>query len=266
MKLSVITLLFFGPTLVSAARMVRFFFNSTQTCTVADSSKIDAIFNAVVPRRQLRVSSKNAHRELWAAYCKDNCAGYVSGQCRATNCNGYRRRAAEADNEGELQVSCADQIQLMNDKMNLLVTTDAVSESCKAYLDPSLRTAECYDDVIYGELENIRLWNMTTTTPTLITNNMLSGYTICKSLTFTIEAKVNPCVDFVNFTMVGPVGANYLREHTENVVPYALFDSTTNGTMLGKKLYNSGNYTLTIVPDGFKNKTKEIVFTVLKGC
>jgi hypothetical protein len=263
MKFFIMLLLVFGPTIASAERMVRFLFNSTQNCTAEDDLKIDAIFNITVRRRQLRMSSINTPRELWASYCKDNCAGYVAGTCRATGCVGYRRRTSVGgDNERELQVSCADQVQAMNNQMNLFVTNNAVSSSCKAYLNPSLRSSECYDDVIYGEIENIRLWNMSASTQTLITDNMQNGQPICKNLNFNIEAKVNPCVDLVLFRTISPTGV-VIRENTDYDVPYSAFGKTTAGTtMMKAKMSSVGIHTLIIAPDGIESKKRILQFNV----
>jgi hypothetical protein len=151
----------------------------------------------------------------------------------------------------------------MNDKLNLLVTTNAVSLSCKEYLNPSLRSASCYDDVIYGEIENIRLWDMSKAQPTLITDNMQNGHTICKSLNFNIEAKVNPCVDLAYFKTVGPTG-EIIRENTDYDLPYSAFGKVTTGSnMLKAKMQDVGVHTLTIAPDGFDSKKKIIQFNII---
>jgi hypothetical protein len=269
MKLSHLTLLFFGPTMASAVRMVRMLFNSTQTCTSEDDILIDAIFDPGMRRRQRSTSNNNKQREL-SKYCKNNCAGKMPRTCRASGCAGYDdRRAARTGNsnndERELQISCDDQIQLMNDRMNLLISTDAVSESCKEYLDPAFRTSQCYDDVIYGEIENIQLYNVSTPMlPVLMTDNLQSGFSICRSLFFNIEVTVNPCVDFIHFNTVGPGGPNYARNSTDNTFPYTMFAGSVNGTMVGRKLFYAGVYTLTITPDGFDRKKRVLQLTLLR--
>jgi hypothetical protein len=272
MKLYIISLLFFGPTIVLADRVIRFTFNSTQTCTAADNIKIDAIFDtALVVRRQLR-DSTSTHRGL-SLYCKNNCAGTVPYTCRATGCSGYAgRRASDTagtTDERALQVplpTCATQVSAVDAKLDLLISTNAVSTSCKAFLNKSLRKRECFDDVVYGVLESIRLWNVTNVAkPTVISNDVTTNLTICKSLKFNLEAVVNPCVNFVKFRVVGPSGSNYFLNRTENSIPYTMF-SSVNGAMGGRDMDFPGTYNFTIVPDGFVTKMRAFSFKVSDKC
>jgi hypothetical protein len=258
--------------IASAERMIRFTFNSTQTCTDADAVKIGAIFNPAV-RRQLR-ESNNAHRGL-NQYCKENCGSVVAPRCYATGCAGYTGRrlsSLEDNNDRDLQninSTCRENVFALNAKIDLLIKNNEVSESCKLFLATPNRRRECYDDVMYGLIETIRVWNMTDpTAPTLITDNMRNSFSICNTQAFTIEAKVNSCVDYVNFQMVGASSSSsgYFLNRTEDNAPFTVFDSASQGNMVGVKLDKWGGYNLTITPDGFESKKKFVSFWVMGRC
>ena len=139
----------------------------------------------------------------------------------------------------------------------------SVTESCQRFLNPMYRTVTCFDNVIYGVVENVRLWNMSAslTKPVLISDNLTDKFSICKSFIFNIEAMVNNCVDFVNFKVEGP---NFSRDHTEDDVPYSLFGDSDTNVMYGKKVYYSGLYNLTVIPDGIISKMRTIQLNVMK--
>jgi hypothetical protein len=274
MKLNIIVSIAFCTSLVTADRMIRFIFNNgtspstSQVCSTADIDKIDAIFNPV-ERRHLRTPI-NATRALASltAKCKDNCRGFATGTCRATGCRVKRRVLNDNTNDRDRQVTCVDQIKAINDELNNLISINAVSENCKSFIDPILRFASCYDDVVYGEIESLALWKITsasTTHQTLISSNVsLTGLTVCNNMYFNIEAKVNDCVDFVRFSIVGP--GTYRYDQSENVVPYTVFgDDSDENKIYGRRLSNIGSYTLTITPDGLVTKRKILTFKV-KAC
>jgi hypothetical protein len=252
--------------IVSAEQIIRITSNSTLTCSAADGVKLDAIVNPIV-RRQLRITA-NTNRELQRSTkdCAEACRNMAI--CHATGCGGRRILSEENEINRKLQTAtCAEQLNTANKKLDALISTNAVSDSCKKVISRTNRKTECFDNVIYGVIENIVLWNLTAsaTQPVQVTDNMKTGRTICKGMIFTIEAVVNNCVDFVRFEMVGPSDTTYLRDHTEDAVPYALFDASTTGGMLGKQLYHSGYYTLKITPDG--DVSKQQVFKLLvKDC
>jgi hypothetical protein len=140
---------------------------------VEDDRLIDPIFNITnyyLRKRQLSSSSSTEHddhRRL-NAYCKDNCAGKVAGTCRATGCIGYRRNLMKEDGQESDQdarntqavvVSCDTQKINVNAALDKLISTNAVTPSCKTFLSLSKRKAECYDDIIYGEITSFTFWN-----------------------------------------------------------------------------------------------------------
>jgi hypothetical protein len=263
MKLYIITLLCMGPMIASAERMIRFTFNSTQTCTAADTIKIASIFNPTV-RRQLRVSN-NADREL-GQRCQSSCGSMVPPFCFGTGCSDSGRRNLQS---ADFNLTCHEEVSALDTKLNLLINNNEVSGSCKLFLAGANRKRECYNDVVYGVIESILVWNMTDSAkPTLITDNMHNGFTVCKSQAFAIEAKVNPCVDFVNFHMIGSSSSSsgYFLNRTENKIPYTLFASSAQSNMVGMKMDNWGFYNLTVTPDGFETKKKSIYFSVLGRC
>ena len=259
--------LLLGPTMmVTAERKIKYLFNSTtDSCTEADMDKVEAIFLSPLPvvrdRRQLRsVISHEPQRELWPRKCANDCELIARGRCHVTDCKGYRR---ELQLPASKFFTCTEETNDIDQKIQLLIDNQQVSESCQKFLAPMYREVSCYDNVIYGVVENVRLWNMSAslTKPILITDNLVNKFSICKSLVFNIEAKVNNCVDFVRFQMDGP---NYSRDHTEDDVPYSLFGDSDANIMFGKRLYYSGLYNLTITPDGIESKKHTIQLNVMK--
>jgi hypothetical protein len=249
----------------SADRMIRVLFNngkepsSNQTCTKDDNLLIDRIFNTTSTRRNLRsINHANKIRQLWPVYCKNNCRGYQPLTCRATNCIGYRRELATNSSLINTinNITCSAQIQLINATLNTLVATNAVTSGCRGLLKKA-RNFSCYDDVIYGEIEYIRV--QTLKNETLIEVNddedekeILS---ICKSIPFRIEVSVNTCVDNLESRYAGPLG-NYTIPSDK--FPFLfVFHSFW--------LWFPGNYTMQYIPDGIESKSKTLQLE-LKKC
>jgi hypothetical protein len=295
LSLSLIALLItVGPTaLVSGEVMMRYVFNNGRApsswdgtyCSSNDNKLIDAVFDLkqlLGLRRQLRTRSATnttsstaltnlSHtdaRELYPRYCKNNCAGYATGSCRATGCLGYRRRELVSNEDGEendrnlQEMQCPSLVELVNSKLDTLAT----SNSCRKYLDKSKRVITCFDDVIYGEIEGVRLWKLSLLSflwPTVLQERMpSSGYSFCKSTTFNLESINNDCVENALMELKGP--NNYVYTNYQTYAPYTLFNDL-GITMLGQKMSTAGEYTLSITPDGFEYKKKVFTFT-LKNC
>jgi hypothetical protein len=265
MKFSIIVSILFGPSIVAAEEMIRFIFTptvqSSQPCTTSDMQKIEAIFNP--GRRQVRTSA-NVARELPTQQCKDNCKGYTSPFCYAKGCS-RRRELNDNINDRVLADTCGQHTADINATLNQLVSTNAVSASCKTFLSTAKRAPECYNDVVYGVIEQVALWKIPTSSgaATLVQSDISSStLTVCNTFNFNIEAVVNTCVDFVNFRLSGP--SNYYYTRSEGSIPYSLFGDA-NGKLDGKKLTTLGDYTLTIIPDGYDYKKKSYKITV-KNC
>jgi hypothetical protein len=262
MKLSIILLLALicGPATVTADRLIRYLFPLASTsCTATDNAKIDAVFNPV--RRELG-TSPDSERALASLDCKRTCARYVPGTCRVAGCSATsRRELSEAGGDRELQVqpTCTDAMRSINAKLGALIDTYGVSNSCRLAINSSNRRASCFDDVIYGVVEAVTLWNIGSSPPTVMANHMENDMYICASTTFNIEARVNPCVDFVNFRLTGP---NYSRTHTEDGIPYSLFGDDDSNRMYGRKLSRTGWYNLVVTPDGFTDKAHDLWFYI----
>jgi hypothetical protein len=297
--------------------MVRFLFNngkppsSSQTCTSQDNDKIDEIFRYRYNRRYLRsnenmvnetaarnyiltnettfpnppgfVVNETVSRKLgYPRYCKDNCAGYQPGSCRATNCIGYRRELENENDEHHdrgLQVSsCSTVLSAIQGKLNTLISKNQVSNSCKSFISaPIIKT--CTDDIVYGELETIKVWDVgNPSSPTLMgsynAQNLVyptkawpppaSSISFCRSKKITIEAIMNPCVMVTSFHM-------YLNDdwwnpfHINNQqtsLPYSLFGNNGN-QMNGRQWLNVGTYVLDVKPDWWIWKEKRFIFTVM---
>jgi hypothetical protein len=274
---------------VSAEPMVRFVFNDGRapsyfegtSCSSTENALIDAVFDIKKllgrVRRQLRTSSTNItsteslivppeeeSRELYPRKCKNNCLGLATGTCRATNCLGYRRREltdkrGEHKNRDLQEMQCPALVDLMHSKLDEL----KISPTCQKFLDRSKRVTTCFDDVIYGEIEGVRLWKVSLLWSTVLQERMpSSGYSFCRSTTFNLESINNDCVENAHMELRGP--NNYVYTNYQTNAPYTLFNDL-GITMLGKRMSMAGEYTLSITPDGFDYKKKIFKFT-LRNC
>ena len=223
---------------------------TNQTCNSADNVKIDQILNATTLRRNLRNENRNKDRKLWPAYCKNNCAGFAQNTCRATGCKGYRRDLEE-DRDLQSTMNCTAQIKDINTKLTQLVTNRQVTSNCRALLNAP-RNISCYDDVIYGQVEYMKVWD----TRGVVVLDGTPGMTFCRGPLFNVEVVVNNCVDRLDTVVTGPSGFN-IATTTYNF-PYL-------GTIDGNVFYQTGKYTVITTPDGFPHKAKSCVFEV-KNC
>jgi hypothetical protein len=270
---------------VNADRMFRFTFNDeipptpSVGCTFEDNILIDKIFNIsnYVRTRQLSTSAPlehDEHRRL-NAYCRDNCEGYARGTCRATGCIGYRRELVD-DKEGEIDqehreatlVTCEAQKIVVHLALDTLIFNNKVTPACKTFMLKAKRKAECYDDVIYGEITSFTVWNTNIYRSPYTSNSMWwkigeyvwDGFQVCNNIPMNIEAVLNPCVNYVNFTMTGP-GVSYSR--VDNGHPMLLFDTWVNRATFGGKYLSPGLYTVRARPDNFAYKDKQLQFRVI---
>jgi hypothetical protein len=215
-----------GPSaFVSAEVMIRVIFNNGRPpsifegtyCSSTENTLINAIFDLkklLGLRRELRTRSATNvtssavtltsttsnvdSRELYPKKCKDNCAGMASGTCRATDCAGYRRRELMDEKDGERkdrylqEEHCPALVELVQSKLDALQLTS----TCRNFLDKSKRVTTCLDDVIYGEIEGVRLWKVSLLWSTVLQERMpATGYSFCKSTTFNMESINNACVE-----------------------------------------------------------------------
>lgn len=279
---------------VSADVMVRYVFNNGVSpkadtyCSDSDNGKIDEIFKLGSNRRHLRHNNaKEAMpRELktYPRYCKNNCVKYAPGTCRATNCLGFRRSLnrvgrREASVPAEHAQTCSESLTTIQKQLDELILKNLVSNTCKVFLKNSTRTSACYDDVVYGEVEGYRIWNLTSSrsgksSPFILyeSDNMTisGGYEFCKRTVFNVEIMTNDCVDDLKIIAEGPRG--YDLERTEGYIPYTLFSGTTSDntdpskgsiSLLGNTLPYVGSYTITVIPDFMQTKSKQFVFKIL---
>jgi hypothetical protein len=286
MKLSIVAIaltfvaVVVGPNVVHADRMIRILFNnglddaSSGSCNTADNLKIDTIvtlsgYNITYGKRNLLRSDKKndlpddheRELQLWPPKCKNNCAGWATRTCRATDCVGYRRqlgKAATPTNQRGLDsgksFSCDTQKNYLDTELNKLVTNNLVSASCATWLTKP-RNITCYDDVVYGVVEYFKLWKTDTNPKTLVNANYM-GQDICRSTELNFEVITNECVDFLLTSLKGP--NNYYKEMGEDIVPYMLFG-------VGNNLPHVGQYNLTALPDGIVEKAKHLTVNVVTG-
>lgn len=283
-----LTILAARPTaFVSAETMVRFVFNDGRApsyfegtyCSSTENALIDTVFDLKkllgLVRRQLRTSSVNItstvesntttteSRELYPRKCKNNCAGLATGTCRSTDCLGYRRRelmdGGEYDNRKLQEMQCPALLELMHSKLDLL----QVSPSCRKFLDKSKRVTTCLNDVIYGEIEGVRLYRVSLLWSTVLQESMpSSGYSFCRSTTFNFQSINNDCVENVLMELKGP--NNYVYTNYQTYSPHYLFNGI-GFAMMGQRMSAAGEYTLSLTPDGFDYKKKIFKFT-LRNC
>jgi hypothetical protein len=263
MKFFMLTFAFFAS-IVGAEQMVRVLLNNgnemrRSTCSAADYELIDQVVLASSSQRNRALPA-----DLFTSRCTRNCAGYAKTTCRAIGCVGFRRDLQEdgltAEENGQRELlTCDDQISRINNGFNDLVSSNAVSTSCKNLLNAP-RNIACYDDTMLGEIVGFTAWNSNTNKR--LRTNISNGYFMCTSYAVNIEAVVNSCVQEVSFVMTGPNG--YYDDQLELVAPYSIFGDNHEGTMFGNQL-SAGDYTLTATPDGHAWLAKSISFTV-KEC
>ena len=264
----VIALFFFGPEFVNAENAIRFMFESPigSTCNDTDVLKLDNIFHP--NRRKLRVAvGAQEQRELGSKSMSCACKGMAAYYCTSTFCNVRRQLTFKKDSaERELQtnLTCSVEINAMNDKLNKLISRKEVSASCMDLISVPNRKFSCINDVIFGEIDNIRLWKYdNAAAPVLLTNTMQDGaVTMCNNTLFTIEAKTNSCVDKIQFNLLGSNGFNYST--VEQSEPFYLWENNAD-VVNSRHLSGIGNYTLTMVPDYNYTKMKTVRFRI-KAC
>jgi hypothetical protein len=202
--------------------------SSTQTCSSDDNGKIDNVFHWASLSRSLRHLKSSSRimpnetsildpinfyrdekesRELatFSSRCKNACAGYKTGTCRAIGCVGYRRTltSTESDDEkGEIQDAVCDRsINSINDGLNKLISTNAISDFCKSFIDASRRVYTCYDETIYGQIDTLIFWDVgDASSPSLMTTvswssipytttspAFNSAFSFCSSQKITVE-------------------------------------------------------------------------------
>lgn len=276
MKRPIISILLFLNGFVNADRMVRFILNNglppipfKNECSAADDELINPLFNiSAYARRRLRsVSSSDRKLVTYPPKCKDNCAGLVPGTCRATNCVGFRRNRELLD----VNQTCATNIEAIHLALDGLIAMNNVSEPCKVFLSKSMRKAECYDDIVYGEITSFTFWNMNggkarkpgpNVYNVAMKTDVKNGYNVCSSIPLNLEAVLNPCVKFTTWNMTGPNNSFYTR--TDSGHPMGLFSSLENVATFGGKYLSPGTYNVTATPDGFDYKTKSLTFNVVR--
>ena len=306
--------LYYSP-MVVADRMVRFVFNDGipptphNGCSEADDAYIDPLFNitTLLRRRDRHLLSARAaststtdydspeHRELrnYPAKCKDNCYLIATGTCRASGCQGYRRRNLLGDLLGDGDVlTCDDQISLIHTALDVLIETNVVSSPCQTFLVKSKRKAECYDDVVYGEILGFTIFTSTTTSSpvnrwsspyqqppppppktvvTKLQENTPNGYVTCSSVPINIELALNPCVKSVQFTVTVanstmPPITRIDSEHPMIVMeppPGKLRSSFSPSSPYANTIrLPPGTYIVSAIPDNFAYKEKKLEFHV----
>jgi hypothetical protein len=277
--------------------------SSTQNCSKADNGKIDNVFNWVSVTRSLRqlqtlgtmsnepsilspfdfYKDETGMRELstYSTKCKNACLGYAVGTCRATGCVGYRRALQHEgikDHQRDLQDSvCNNAITQLNNGLNDLVSANAISNSCKSFIDAPKRKFTCYDDVIYGQVDSLNIWNVgVASTPILLTSIAVSslpvsntnppfssGYSFCSSLKVTLTVSANECVNVVSYHLykLPDVWPYYIHQMNNWFQPYSMYGNTTNGGLNGT-LLTAGQYIVDVKPNWLVGKEKRFFFTV----
>ena len=255
--------------MASAERMVRTLFNNglepedDANCnSPTDALILDVLFNTTT-RRNLRVASQtnqdsigelNTDRQLYPIYCRDYCRGYAKGTCRATNCKGYRRDLGSSV-ENPYNVTCPTRISSMNATLNTLIATGVVSSSCQRLLKKP-RVFECYDDIVYGEIEYINVYDKNKT----LISKPGKELSICKKAVFRVEVRVNDCVDALQTNITGPTGKTLALPSGSKFPYYFIWY-----IFPGFPLFQLGKYKFQYIPDGIESKSKTLLLDV-KDC
>jgi hypothetical protein len=277
--------------------------SSTQTCSSTDNQKIDNALAWVSLTRSLRSvgimpneTSIISLNQFWneepesrdlatiSDRCRRACSGYVTGTCRAIGCVGVRRvlkNGENVDNERELQDAVCDRsISQINSALNNLISTNAISNACKSFIDASKRKYTCYDDMIYGEVNTLKFWNVANAaSPSLMTElavsslpvtlattvqQFVSGYSFCSSTKFTVEVTGNECIEVISFHLYRFPNdwPNFIHKMDDYSAPFTLYGNDANGRMNGVTL-PAGQYMMDVKPNWFVGKEKRMRFTVL---
>jgi hypothetical protein len=111
----------------------------------------------------------------------------------------------------------------------------------------------CYNDVIYGEIENVLVLDKKNTT----LNKPKELFSICKSVPFRIEVVVNTCVDDLKSRIKGPLGSFTIPADKSKYPSRYVFHSLW--------FLLPGKYKLYFIPDGIESKSKSLEIE-LKKC
>jgi hypothetical protein len=266
------------PVTVNADRLVRFLFNDGKndtdsgSCNMMDDILVDGIitlsgYNFTYARKLRSSSYATRNLQYYPPKCRRVCEGFADGTCRATDCVGYRRNLAETsdvsrDLSSGKSFSCDTQVNFINTELDKLVNNSLVSVSCQTLLSKKRRW-DCYDDVIYGVVERMVLWQVNTSRT--IANSNFSGQSICSNTRVDFEPITNTCVDVLFSTVTGPNG--FYKNSTRSdfhVTPItkSIFGSE-NPQESGIVFPFPGEYTVRSVPDGLQYKAMTIPFTVM---
>ena len=283
----------------SAETMLRVVFNNGTvteglSCDDKESKLISKVFDRPLDRRRnLRSSSDMNHadrpidfyqdeitprygsddgRDLQAvgspAYCRDECRGIAAGQCFAAKCGWYNkhRRQLKKYGSGFLSNStlCQETVKSVDEDLEYLAEEGKLSTTCMALLKAP-RQIECYEDVMYGIVEQFSVINADT--DKTVIHWLQSRRFVCSGDALNFGIVVNPCVESLNVTLVNKKAGYYNTAILNTTVPgpYTLFG------MNGKKDYNGellplGNFAIYATPDGNHNKTRVRYFYVDDFC
>jgi hypothetical protein len=264
------------PSMVQADRLVRFLFNDGKndtdagSCNMLDDILVDGIitlsgYNFTYSRKLRASSYPTRNLQYYPPKCKRVCEGFADGTCRATDCVGYRRVLMETiQDDRELgsgkSFSCDTQVDFINRELDKLVNNSLVSSSCQKLLSKH-RKWDCYDDVIYGVVERMVLWQVKPTQA--IVDSKYSGQDICKNTRVDFEPITNTCVDFLFSTVTGP--NDFYKNSTRSDFHPSSATKTVFGGESGILFPYVGAYTIKSVPDGFQSKALTISFNVVSS-
>ena len=210
---------------------------------------------------------QSGHRDLavYSPLCKDYCRGQTPGHCTARGCVGYRRRDLLLGEQGDRNLlsgaafTCTQQVNYINTELNNLVTRNNVTSSCKTLLMKP-RNITCFDDVIYGVVEYIKVWDTNRPIQEVLIEKF-TGQDLEIGRYINFEVITNDCVDFVNLTYRGPDAVSF---GNYDIRPFTLYGM--NGARFnGGRFPRVGRYNLTALPDGLQHKAMVLHFNVIPG-
>ena len=262
---SIISTLVLAFKCVSAENEIRFIFNlglsetPTAGCHLESERKlIDDALNSFSGRRSLGLfdglfDGISEDERSTTKRCADICAGIAAGTCWKKGCRGFRKlRNSSRDLSYQ---TCFTEMNAIHAKLDAVITKVATN-SCKTFLQRTRRTAKCYPDLAYGQIEGIRVWKNVkgalAMTDTVLLPHL--SFSVCQYQKFTIETMNEPCVKSGTLSLSGQ--NKYNRTRIEYTPPFTLFGDD-GVQFITDSINTTGVFDLTITPDFDTNKTKK---------
>jgi hypothetical protein len=263
------------------------------TCNANDLALINQAFEKPLNRRNLRGVQRalnndqsdvfNAgnhfeeddHRDLQKSLsqCRNECGYLEPGvYCFKTGCQWYRvgdRKLQYSWGSGVLSNStlCTTTTQSINNDLDFLVSQRLVSTSCQALLNAT-RKIKCFEDVMYGVVEEFRV--LDSDTDKFVLEELDGQMAICNNKPLNFQVDVNACVERVDIVIYNGKTSRIRAQKSFNTTlpgPYSVYgiNGTNKLDFLGE-YFPVGLYKIQATPDGNSNKTRTRHFNIVANC